>query len=246
MVEQTKLQSQLWVGDENALADEALAWLRERFCPQKQRDCYCTMCRHVSGNTHPSIVWISPSGGYKLDDIAIIFEKSAFALDAGEQFYFVLEHTQLFTAAVANRLLKVLEEPPAGYNFILLTGNIDSMMPTIVSRCFIREFASKGQAMSHPLLSFFVTDAPGDVQAFGKELRASTLSDVQSTQLLHELFAWYAAKYKANLQNFDGQLAGRMYLLRDAMAHPPQSGSSSIFWKNLFLQFCLETSSKAG
>ena len=247
MSEQTKLQTQLWVGDENALADDAMAWLRSKFCPQQQRDCYCTSCRQVSGNTHPSIVWVSPLRGYTLDDIAVVFQKTSFALDEGEQFYFVLEHTHLFTPAVANRLLKQLEEPPAGYNFLLLSSNIDSMMPTIVSRCLVREFGGAQQASSHPLLAFF-TGVQTDVQAFNKELRASTLSDVESTQLLHELYAWYGAKYKVQLENGQEdllQLDGTLALLRTAMAHPPQSGSSSIFWKNLYLQFALGASSKA-
>ena len=248
MIEQTKLQTQLWIGDENALAEEAMAWLRSNFCPQKQRDCYCTSCRQVSGNTHPSIVWVRPERGYTLDDIAVVFEKTSFALEEDEQFYFVLEHTHLFTAAVSNRLLKVLEEPPAGYNFLLLSSNIDSMMETIVSRCYVREFGSAQHGSSHPLLLYF-TQAQSDAQAFSKELRASSLSDVESTQLLHELFAWYGAKHKAQLENGpkdELQLEATLTLLRNAMAEPPQSGSSSIFWKNLYLQFSLEISSKAG
>ena len=248
MSEQTKLQTQLWVGDENALADEAMAWHRSTLCPNNQRDCYCTTCRQVSGNTHPSIVWVSPLRGYTLDNIAVVFEKTAFALDAGEQFYFVLERTHLFTPAVANRLLKLLEEPPAGYNFLLLSSNIDSMMPTIVSRCFVREFGGAQQASTHPVLAFF-TGTQTDVQAFNKELRASTLSDVESTQLLHELYAWYGAKHKVQLENgpeHQLQLDNTLALLRNAMAHPPQSGSSNIFWKNLYLQFALGKSSSAG
>lgn len=47
----------------------------------------------------------------------------------------LLQPAEALNAASANALLKTLEEPAAATVFILVTHNIDRLMPTIVSRC---------------------------------------------------------------------------------------------------------------
>ena len=42
---------------------------------------------------------------------------------------------EAMTSESSNALLKMLEEPPAGTLFILVTNHLDALLPTIVSRC---------------------------------------------------------------------------------------------------------------
>lgn len=50
----------------------------------------------------------------------------------------------------ANALLKTLEEPPAGFRFVLATGAGDDLLPTIKSRCLAHrlEFPMQDEAMA--------------------------------------------------------------------------------------------------
>lgn len=47
----------------------------------------------------------------------------------------LLYPAEAMTSESSNALLKMLEEPPAGTLFILVTSHLDSLLPTIISRC---------------------------------------------------------------------------------------------------------------
>lgn len=47
----------------------------------------------------------------------------------------IIDHVETMNAEFANRMLKILEEPPAGVCFILITDQPSLLLPTIVSRC---------------------------------------------------------------------------------------------------------------
>ena len=49
-------------------------------------------------------------------------------------------------AEFANRMLKILEEPPQGVCFILVTDQPSLLLPTIVSRCAEIAFEPVGDA----------------------------------------------------------------------------------------------------
>jgi len=53
----------------------------------------------------------------------------------------IIDGVDTMRKEAANAMLKTLEEPPAGTVMILLTDKINSVLPTIVSRCQIMRFA---------------------------------------------------------------------------------------------------------
>ena len=119
------------------------------------------------------MILINPITDYKLENIKIIFEKIKFTLDHDQKFFFVLKKTENLTIACANKLLKILEEPPTGYNFILLTKNENKVLPTIKSRCLISHISSKTSydEQDNLLLSFFLDkNKLKDPFSFEKEL----------------------------------------------------------------------------
>jgi len=237
------IPTQLLVGTQADLDTYTTSLLKNTFCSQTQsEDCYCSNCRKIAQQQHHGIIWLAPEKGYKTEDIAILFERTRFALDDGQKFYFIFERAHTLNIAAANRLLKVFEEPPAGYHFILQTNNEQAILPTIRSRCHITHLTSKQtQAINHPLLTLFTE--PGkldDPFGFQQELFRQKLSDNQSNELLNELYLYYAQqllnKTKAGEQ--DGQqLSTIISFLLNAQRKPAQSGSSSLFWKNLFMRF---------
>jgi hypothetical protein len=52
----------------------------------------------------------------------------------------IFDGVETLSAASANSMLKVLEEPPAGTVMLLLTDRIGAVLPTLVSRCQILRF----------------------------------------------------------------------------------------------------------
>jgi DNA polymerase-3 subunit delta' len=70
-----------------------------------------------------------------VDDIRrgnAFFEKTA---QLGKVKTMLIPQAQTMTVAAANALLKTLEEPTANSYIVLITEDLDSLLPTIVSRC---------------------------------------------------------------------------------------------------------------
>ena len=55
--------------------------------------------------------------------------------EAGRRRVCIIDHVETMNTEFANRMLKILEEPPSGVCFILITDQPDLLLPTIISRC---------------------------------------------------------------------------------------------------------------
>jgi hypothetical protein len=240
----SNIPAHLIVGPQDDLIIHATQQLRAALCPQQGKDnCFCTSCRWINNRQHPALVWICPESDYALDDIEIIFEKTKFHLDSGTSFFFVLEKANQLTQATANRLLKIIEEPPAGYHFLLLSTNAEAVIATIRSRCVLVPLATAHNAEArHPLLTFFLNaHQQQDPFSFEQELKKQGLDDAQSSTLFETLAHAIAEEYKQALleQNHHelAQLAKKQALIERNMRRLPQSGSSDLFWKQLWLRW---------
>ncbi len=104
--------------------------MADDFCSQ------CDSCKKIAAGKHPDINLIVPEGkSVKIEQIRQLKKRAS--LKPHEALYqvFILDLTGIITPEAANSLLKVLEEPPPGTVFILLSENPGSLPPTIVSRC---------------------------------------------------------------------------------------------------------------
>jgi hypothetical protein len=224
--------------------------MQQHFCPTIKANpsdlgCFCAECRRIKNRQHPSIVWIYPEKDYTVDDIEIIFERTRFALDPDQHFFIILENAHTLTTTTANRLLKVVEEPPAGFHFLFLTTNREAILPTILSRCVVvplqDESAGSPDRFVHPLLQYFYRpELRNDPIGFEQELKKQKLTDTQSIELLDGMVTRLAQQLKdCYLNGCDAHthatLEAMIEQLMAAQRTPPQSGSSDIFWKWLFL-----------
>lgn len=82
-----------------------------------------------------------PSDGGKLtaDDAAKLIDESLLRPVEGDKKLFVLDGFQKTTALVQNKLLKILEEPPAGVYFLIGATAEHAVLPTVLSR--MKKFA---------------------------------------------------------------------------------------------------------
>ena len=233
------IPTHIFVGTHEQTTATAVEILRDQWCPHRNNDCFCSTCKQLTHQQHRFLAWLKPTKDYTVDDLDPLFRTISFALDDDQIFFFVLEHGERLTQATANRLLKIFEEPPRGYHFILLTDNLNALLPTIISRSEVITLAQKAASALHPLLEYFLRGAPlTTVLDFEQFLQRNKLSDSESTQLLDELFEQFSAKCSTAILNNDPDqylLVDITTFLQQAMAMPPQSGSSELFWKNLWV-----------
>lgn len=96
----------------------------------------CRNCLRIDSGNHPNIKQIEPDGQFiKIDQIRdLIAEMMMTGVESGRKIY-VIHHADKLNTASANMLLKFLEEPDGEVTAILLTERIQSILPTIRSRC---------------------------------------------------------------------------------------------------------------
>lgn len=98
----------------------------------------CNACIMAKANTHPDIHIILPKKDKKNISVEQIRELSKDAYtkpyETQKKIYIVAYGDEMNEQA-QNAFLKLLEEPPEYAVFIILTENIESLLPTIRSRC---------------------------------------------------------------------------------------------------------------
>lgn len=228
----------LMVGPEQATHDAAYQHLVASFCAQG--GCSdCTECQRIYKRHHQNICWISPEKSYTLEDLEPLFEKIAFALADNELFFFIIEKADFLSAQCANRLLKSIEEPPAGYRFLLLATRLETILPTIRSRCMILPVKGSPTAVPHQTLySLFTSAAAPDLVAVWKAIEESKITENESVDVLEALISYWSHAFKNALLSDSEEYKKTCEVLekiQKAALKPPMPGSSKLFWRNLAL-----------
>lgn len=96
----------------------------------------CTNCRRINHGNHPDIHIVEPDGmSIKKQQIQELQEEFAKTGVESRQKLYMIIHADRMTVNAANSLLKFLEEPFQQTFAILVTEQIQKMLPTIISRC---------------------------------------------------------------------------------------------------------------
>lgn len=116
-------------------------------CTGQEPPCgQCQSCRRVTSGKHTDVCVVSleerlvADDGQSRKEISIKDIKQLQA-DAslppfeGRRKVFIIDGAENLSVDAANRLLKTLEEPPAGVLMLLLSAREDKLLPTVVSRC---------------------------------------------------------------------------------------------------------------
>lgn len=102
----------------------------------------CASCKQVDSGNQPDVIWVNRElSSIGVDDIR---EKinNTIAIKPFSSPYkiYIVPEADRMTEAAQNALLKTIEEPPEYGVIILLTSNINALLPTIQSRCLKLEF----------------------------------------------------------------------------------------------------------
>lgn len=80
--------------------------------------------------------YLAPMGAMlKVDQFRQLQGELALQGEAGRRRVCIIDHVETMNTEFANRMLKILEEPPSGVCFILITDQPDLLLPTVISRC---------------------------------------------------------------------------------------------------------------
>ncbi len=100
----------------------------------------CHSCKQALGNNQPDIIYISHE---KPNTIGVEDIRAQINNDIGIKPYssprkvYIINEGEKMTPQAQNALLKTLEEPPAYAVILILTTNVEALLPTILSRCVV-------------------------------------------------------------------------------------------------------------
>jgi DNA polymerase-3 subunit delta' len=77
----------------------------------------------------------TPSREIKIEQVRALLDFCGVGAHRGGLRVVVLYPAETLNSAAANALLKTLEEPPAGVVFLMVSAQLDRLLPTIISRC---------------------------------------------------------------------------------------------------------------
>jgi DNA polymerase III delta prime subunit len=134
----------------------------------------------VEQEQHPDVLLIRPSGeNYLLDDLEILTDQVKYVRD---QYFVVITKADFLTDHVANKLLKLIEEPPKNYFFFLCAVQAGLIIPTLRSRCVEILAETKNINLNLPsnLEQIFIDIIENKIDAY-------KITQIESTVTLEEI-----------------------------------------------------------
>ncbi len=98
----------------------------------------CHSCKQALSGNHPDIIRVAHEkpNTISVDDIrSQVNNDVAIKPYSGPYKIYIINEAEKMTVQAQNAILKTLEEPPAYAVILLLTSNINALLPTILSRC---------------------------------------------------------------------------------------------------------------
>ena len=101
----------------------------------------CESCKAFNEQRSYNIHELDAASNNGVDDIRGLIEQVQIPPQIGRYKVFIIDELHMLSQAAFNAFLKTLEEPPAHAIFVLATTEKHKIMPTILSRCQIYDFA---------------------------------------------------------------------------------------------------------
>lgn len=125
---------------------EMAQWIAQSLYCQKntnnQSPCLeCNQCLRIQQGDHPDVTTLAPDGlSIKVDQVRAIKEEFSKSGMETRRKILIVKDMDKMTMNAANSLLKFIEEPEGEITIMLLTTEVQQLLPTIVSRAQIIHF----------------------------------------------------------------------------------------------------------
>lgn len=113
----------------------------EHLTPQGEPCNECESCRAFNEQRSYNIVELDAASNNGVDEIRALNDQVRIPPQVGRYRVFIIDEVHMLSTAAFNAFLKTLEEPPEYAVFILATTEKQKIIPTILSRCQIYDFA---------------------------------------------------------------------------------------------------------
>lgn len=231
-MQSTIAQTQLWLGNPTHVQERICAYIAEQTGYALEA---------IRSEQHPFVVWVKPEGVYyKRSELAPIFYRTSLCTADDEKWFIVITAADRLTHSTANSLLKVLEEPPEGYTFILSAYYRDWVLPTIRSRAVIyEEFGGEHQV--YPLVAGCYEYKKTSYVQFAQLLREHTPSEYETRAALDALLHRWCSRREEFSHDPSACLLldAAIRILIHYAELLPSSGSAKYFWRDLFVSLKL-------
>ena len=97
----------------------------------------CGPCGRIARNAFPDVRTIGPgeTGTIAIDVVRAAIEQAGYRPFEGRRRVVIIDQADRLLPPAQNALLKILEEPPASCQFLLVTARPDMLLDTVRSRC---------------------------------------------------------------------------------------------------------------
>lgn len=103
--------------------------------------CECESCRAFEEGRSMNIHELDAASNNSVDDIRELIDQVRIPPQVGRYKVFIIDEVHMLSQQAFNAFLKTLEEPPKYVIFILATTEKHKILPTILSRCQVYDFA---------------------------------------------------------------------------------------------------------
>jgi DNA polymerase III subunit delta' len=117
-----------------------------------------------------NIIWMNQDlDSIKIKEIRELISQTSYAHD--EPQYYCLLNADKTTLPAQNALLKLLEEPPKNVNLILAVSELDKLLPTVQSRCVVRNLNLDAQDSKINEIDFIFPKNYSDIIALAEKYK---------------------------------------------------------------------------
>jgi DNA polymerase-3 subunit delta' len=100
----------------------------------------CHSCKQALSGNQPDIITLTHEkpGVIGVEDIRAQLNQDVYIMPYSSPYkIYLINEAEKMTTQAQNAILKTLEEPPAYVVIVLLTSNLNALLPTIISRCVL-------------------------------------------------------------------------------------------------------------
>ncbi len=191
----------------------------------------CPNCRKSAADSHADILIYSVEDkpkAFKVDIVREIRSKAYIVPNEADRKVFILENSHTMGVEGQNAILKILEEPPAYVNFILLCSSKSGFLPTVLSRATVYNLgqtsasedeslprekiidAAKGVALSLTMLNDFETVKAAAVFEKDARLLREALPVIQEIFAVSLRIKFHAADEESEFGTLPAELAQKL------------------------------------